>query len=83
MTHTTPLTLEFLGEPVLFRNNSTGAPTRIHFLSEETKKTFCGFDSFGAEVVNVDEYDYLSEENVCKKCLKRKREALTAIKLQP
>lgn len=62
---------ELTGAVRYFRNNSIGKATLVHLLNDATTKSFCGFFDTFAEVVIIDESDYLIEEaSVCKKCLK-------------
>lgn len=55
---------------LFFRNNSTGNPTKIHIINEETDKSFCGFDDFLAQIYLSENESFLEIE-ICKKCLKQ------------
>jgi hypothetical protein len=57
---------------LLFRNNSTGNPTKIHIINEDGDGSFCGFDDFCAQVYYSDNEEWLEIE-FCKKCLKSHR----------
>lgn len=60
-----------IGEEMYFRNNSTGAPTKIHFIDPSSLKTYCGFSTFGAQNIVGDETDAVVESQCCKKCLQQ------------
>lgn len=60
----------WVGVEFFFRNNSTGNPTLRHIINPITKKSFCGFDDFIAQIYIGSESDYLDpKNNCCKKCL--------------
>ncbi len=56
-----------IGAVLLFRNQSTGKPTKKHIM-KNSEVTFCGWnDSLFAEVHINETYTY--EADYCKKCL--------------
>lgn len=62
-----------IGREMYFRNNSTGKPTLIHFISGEAQdgsKAYCGFSSLLAQNIIGDQTDSVLESQCCKKCLK-------------
>lgn len=54
----------------IYRNNSTGRPTKAHILNDKTGKGFCGWnDIYFAEIYPKEEFS-AHVIDVCKKCLK-------------
>lgn len=61
-----------IGREMYYRNNSTGKPTLIHFISPEANDgsmAYCGFSSLFAESVIGDTTDTILKIQCCKKCL--------------
>lgn len=66
-----------IGREMYYRNNSTGNPTLIHFISGEGpdgSRAYCGFTHSFAENVIGDITDTILESQCCKKCLQLMKE---------
>lgn len=58
------------GVDFIYRNNSTGRPTKAHIFNDETENAFCGWnDKYFAEIYPKEEFS-AHILDVCKKCLK-------------